>query len=50
MNNLSLINKTNKILIIGLGLLGGSYAEGLTDVGLEVGAIDINQQTNIQKE
>ena len=45
MNNLSLINKTNKILIIGLGLLGGSYAEGLTDVGLEVGAIDINQQT-----
>ena len=45
MNNLSLINKTNKILIIGLGLLGGSYAEGLTDVGLEVGAIDINQKT-----
>ena len=45
MNNLSLINKKNKILIIGLGLLGGSYAEGLTDVGLEVGAIDINQQT-----
>ena len=45
MNNLSLINKANKILIIGLGLLGGSYAEGLTDVGLEVGAIDINQQT-----
>ena len=44
MNNLSLINKTNKILIIGLGLLGGSYAEGLTDVGLEVGAIDINQK------
>jgi len=45
MSNTSLINKTNKILIIGLGLLGGSYAEGLTDVGLEVGAIDIKKET-----
>ncbi|MCQ2506344.1 MAG: prephenate dehydrogenase [Lachnospiraceae bacterium] len=28
-----------KVLIIGLGLLGGSYAEGLTNLGYEVGAI-----------
>ena len=45
MNNVSLINKKNKILIVGLGLLGGSYAEGLSDIGFEVGAIDINQES-----
>ena len=45
MSNLSLINKNNKILIVGLGLLGGSYAQGLSDVGLEVGAIDINKDS-----
>lgn len=32
--------KDRKILIVGLGLMGGSYAEGLTRVGYEVGAID----------
>lgn len=31
-----------KILIIGLGLLGGSYAWALTEKGFEVGAIDIS--------
>lgn len=45
MSNLSLINKSNKILIVGLGLLGGSYAQGLSDVGFEVGAIDINKDS-----
>ena len=44
MSNFSLINKDYKILIVGLGLLGGSYAQGLTDVGFTVGAIDINQE------
>lgn len=29
-----------KILIVGLGLMGGSYAEALTDAGFEVGAVD----------
>ena len=37
-----MINKDNKILIVGLGLIGGSYAEGLTANGYEVGAIDTN--------
>ena len=45
MSNFSLINKDYKILIVGLGLLGGSYAQGLTDVGFTVGAIDINQES-----
>lgn len=34
-----MLNKNEKILIIGLGLIGGSYAEGLTRAGFEVGAI-----------
>ncbi len=37
--------ENKKILIVGLGLLGGSFAEGLTDAGLEVGAIDIDEET-----
>ena len=37
-----MISKDNKILIVGLGLIGGSYAEGLTNKGFEVGAIDTN--------
>lgn len=45
MSKFSLINKDFKILIVGLGLLGGSYAKGLTDVGFTVGAIDINQES-----
>lgn len=35
-----MLNRQKKILIIGMGLLGGSYAEGLTEAGFEVGAID----------
>ncbi len=35
-------DKDTKILIVGLGLIGGSYAEALSSVGYEVGAIDCN--------
>lgn len=45
MSKYTLINKDFKILIVGLGLLGGSYAQGLTDTGFTVGAIDINQES-----
>ena len=45
MSKFTLINKEYKILIVGLGLLGGSYAQGLTDVGFTVGAIDVNQES-----
>lgn len=45
MSKFTLINKDYKILIVGLGLLGGSYAQGLTDVGFTVGAIDVNQES-----
>lgn len=37
------MDKHQKILIIGLGLIGGSYAEGLTKAGYEVGAITKDQ-------
>lgn len=37
------LNKDTKILIIGLGLMGGSYAEALSRAGLEVGAIEVQQ-------
>ena len=33
-----------KILIVGLGLIGGSYAKILTSKGYEVGAVTLNQQ------
>lgn len=35
----------SKILIVGLGLLGGSYAKALTKKGLYVTAIDIKQES-----
>lgn len=38
-----MIDKKEKILVVGLGLLGGSYADALTKGGYEVGAVDINQ-------
>ncbi len=38
-------SKDTRILIVGLGLLGGSYAEGLTDSGYIVDAIDINKES-----
>ena len=34
------IEKTHKFLIVGLGLIGGSYAKGLAQAGYEVFAID----------
>ena len=40
-----LLNKDKKILIVGLGLLGGSYAQALTQKGFEVGAIDLSQDS-----
>lgn len=37
-------NKNTKILIVGLGLIGGSYAEALSADGFEVGAIDVRAE------
>ena len=39
------IIKDIKFLIVGLGLIGGSYAEALTDLGYEVGAITKSQES-----
>ena len=39
------ITKDNKILIVGLGLIGGSYAEGFTHKGYFVGAITRSQKS-----
>ncbi len=38
------LNKKTKIGIVGLGLIGGSYAVALSDQGFTVGAIDPNSQ------
>lgn len=35
----------SKVLIIGLGLLGGSYAKALTNKGMQVTAIDIKEES-----
>ena len=37
--------KDKKILIVGLGLIGGSYAQGLMRAGFEVGAVTRSQKT-----
>ena len=34
-----------KFLIVGLGLIGGSYAQALTDLGYEVGAVTRSQKS-----
>lgn len=34
-----MLNKGSRILIVGLGLIGGSYAKGLSGAGYEVGAL-----------
>ena len=39
-----IVDVSKKILIVGLGLLGGSYARGLTEKGYYVEAITKNQQ------
>ncbi len=38
-----MINKNTRFLIIGLGLMGGSYAMGLSKKGYHVDAIDLNE-------
>lgn len=40
-----MINKNTKFLIVGLGMIGGSYAKGLTKKGYTVYGIDINPDT-----
>lgn len=40
-----LIDKDTNILIIGLGLIGGSYAKGFTKAGYKINAIDTNEDT-----
>ena len=39
------INENTNILIVGLGIIGGSYAKGLTKKGLKVHAIDTDRET-----
>ena len=39
------INKDTKILIVGLGLIGGTYAQALSDQGYEVGAVARRKET-----
>ena len=39
-----MLTKDKRILIIGMGLIGGSFAEGLSDAGFEVGAIDPDKE------
>jgi len=39
------IDKNTKILIVGLGLMGGSYAEALTKKGYFVGALDTDKSS-----
>ncbi len=40
-----MLDKSKKILIVGLGLLGGSFASALSDEGYHVSAIDLNQDS-----
>jgi prephenate dehydrogenase len=40
-----MLDKSKKILIVGLGLIGGSYAAALTEAGYTVGGIDCSEQT-----
>lgn len=42
---MALLNKKKKILVVGLGMIGGSYAQGLSRLGYEVGAIDPSEET-----
>ena len=39
-----MITKETKITIVGLGLLGGSYAQGLSSAGYTVYGIDIDPE------
>lgn len=40
-----MLSRDSKILIVGLGLIGGSYAEGLRKAGFEVGAVTRSRKT-----
>lgn len=40
-----MLDPDSRILIVGLGLIGGSYAEGLTKAGFEVGAVTRSQES-----
>lgn len=40
-----IFSKDTKILIVGLGLMGGSYAQAFTDLGFTVGATDPNEDS-----
>ena len=39
------LDKNIDILIVGLGLIGGSYAKGFRKKGYKVSAIDVNEQS-----
>ena len=39
------IDENTNILIIGLGIIGGSYARGFTKAGYRIHAIDTNEET-----
>ena len=46
-----MLNKDLKITIVGLGVLGGSYAKGFANAGIQVNAIDVNEESlHIAKE
>ncbi len=40
-----MLGKNKKILIVGLGLLGGSFASALSDAGYHVSALDLNEDS-----
>lgn len=40
-----ILDKTKKILVVGLGLIGGSYAAALSAAGYEVGGIDRSEES-----
>jgi prephenate dehydrogenase len=40
-----MLRRDSRILIVGLGLIGGSYAEGLRKAGFEVGAVTRSRKT-----
>ena len=44
-----MLNKDLKITIVGLGVLGGSYAKGFANAGIQVNAIDVNEES-LQKK
>ncbi len=39
-----MLTKDKRILIIGMGLIGGSFAEGLSEAGFEVGGLDPDKE------